>query len=68
MVSNKTEYEYEGEIDIPFAYFSAWVIAQLPKGPFYAISSPVVPDENTIRLAYRASTESQPNPPLPPNL
>lgn len=66
-MSTKPEYVAEGELAVPVKDFNNWLISFLPKGPFYAVSVPIFPDETTMKVAYRESTISQPNPPLPPS-
>jgi hypothetical protein len=61
-----TEYVSEGTLEVPSRDFNNWLISYLPVGPMYAVSTPVFPDAETLKVAFRASTVAQPNPPLPP--
>jgi len=65
-MTTTTENVGEGELTVPIRDFNNWLIAFLPKGPMYAVSTPVFPDPETMKVNYRSSTVSQPNPPLPP--
>ena len=66
MASAKTEYVGEGTLEVPQRDFNNWLIQFLPVGPMYAVSTPVFPDAEILKVNYRASTVAQPNPPLPP--
>lgn len=66
MSETKPDYDSEGTLEIPLRDFQNWLISYLPKGPYYAVSSAVFPNEYIMKVNFRSSTVGQPNPPLPP--
>lgn len=60
------QYAYSGTIVMSRAEFDAWVVRQLPQGPFYAFGIPEWIDLQTFKVPYNASSSSQPEPPVGP--